>query len=206
MIQITAKNSLPESYIIGLPEYSLVTQAVISYINNTTDVSLHICFFSFFPCIFTSQRFIQLIHLAARNITCNLPAVHVLGGFTSQLAHVRRWSMAFARWQFFTPRVLVVFSHRVSFGSQLCQREEEGEGERMRERERQRGQERSCANTRLLKKESNTLGAEKEKSGFRLRSFQLAWHGKGGLVARLLVLKCAVRHFSAILFNFERQG
>ena len=66
----------------------------------------------------------------------------------------------------------------------------------MRERERQRGQERSCANTRLLKKESNTLGAEKEKSGFRLRSFQLAWHGKGGLVARLLVRSMSSLSFS----------
>lgn len=91
-----------------------------------------------------------------------------------------------------------------------CAREREGAGEGEDEEERKRErttkrEERSCANTRLLKKESNTLGAEKEKSGFRLRSFQLAWHGKGGLVARLLVRSMSSLSSSLFLRYLSRR-
>lgn len=46
------------------------------------------------------------------------------------------------------------------------------------------------------------LEVEKEKSGFKLRSFQLAQHGKGGLVARLLVRSMSSLSSSLFLSTF----
>lgn len=87
-----------ESFIIGLSGYSLATKEcnIISMVINIKNRNI----LSYvFPMYIHKIEVYSINSPSCQKYTiCNLTAVHVLGGFTSQLAHVRRWNMAFARW------------------------------------------------------------------------------------------------------------